>query len=343
MYETDVLVLGAGPAGTAAAISCAQAGLGVVLIERAVFPRHRPGESLHPGIEPLLRQMGVWIEFAARDWLRYAGHRVQRAGISRFEAFGSDRSGPWSGFQVERGEFDLLLLRQAERLGVTVRLPCRPLIPIPAQGRVGGVQLPEQGPLRARFTIDATGSARWLARRLGLLYTAHSPVLRARYGYAAGSCPARDDAPLWAADATGWIWTARVQPGLYHWTRLWFDQEAARAVAPDWLPEELRGLTPQGRSRGVDATWRIADAPAGPGYFLVGDASALLDPASSHGVLKAIMSGMLAAHAISRVIHDDVAEAEAYRAYNLWMQRSFGVDAAKLAAVYAELRLISCQ
>jgi flavin-dependent dehydrogenase len=52
------------------------------------------------------------------------------------------------------------------------------------------------------------------------------------------------------------------------------------------------------RRRGADVTWRIISPAAGPGFFLVGDAVAVLDPASSHGVLKALMTGMMAAHLI---------------------------------------------
>lgn len=337
MFQADVLVLGAGPAGTATAISCAQAGLRVTLAERAAFPRHRPGETLHPGIEPLLRQLGVWDMCCAVGWLRHTGHWARQGNDTRFVTFGGDETGAWRGFQAERAHFDALLLRQAEQMGVSVVQPCRLLEPLCQEGRVAGVQTSE-GALRARFVVDATGTARWLARQLNLAVSRASPCLRARYGYAGGECAERDEAPLWEGTPNGWTWTARIRSGLYHWTRLWFEAGEERSVPRDWQPEAFRALTPHPGTKGVDVTWRSADLPAGSGYFLAGDAAFLLDPAASHGVLKAIMSGMMTAHAICQITRTELTEADAQHAYRLWLSDWFAADAAKLSALYASLR-----
>jgi flavin-dependent dehydrogenase len=66
----DVIIVGGGPAGTTAAIQCRRAGLAVALIERVKFPRERPGESLHPGIEPLFQQIGVNERFLSAGFIR---------------------------------------------------------------------------------------------------------------------------------------------------------------------------------------------------------------------------------------------------------------------------------
>src|SRR5579863_9008965 len=122
--DADVVVVGGGPAGAAAAIACAARGLGVVLCERAPSGRDRPGETLHPGIEPLLGQLGVADRFPLVVGARHAGIWIEWGGPRRFEAFGSDANGPWSGFQAWRAEFDALLLERARTLGVEVRQPC---------------------------------------------------------------------------------------------------------------------------------------------------------------------------------------------------------------------------
>lgn len=83
----DVLILGAGPAGTATAIQCANAGLNVTMIEREQFPRDRPGETLHPGIEPLLQQLSVAEQTLTPDLLRHLGIWVQW-NQSQFVPFG---------------------------------------------------------------------------------------------------------------------------------------------------------------------------------------------------------------------------------------------------------------
>src|SRR5262245_43905623 len=103
----DVIVVGGGPAGAAAAITARNAGLRVTLIERDAEPRLRPGEALHPGIEPLLARLGVLDAVLAADFLRHEGYWVTwGAEESHFVAFGSDASGLWRGFQAWRPTFD---------------------------------------------------------------------------------------------------------------------------------------------------------------------------------------------------------------------------------------------
>jgi flavin-dependent dehydrogenase len=309
--DADVLIAGGGPAGGAAAIACAMRGLRVILCERERFTRERPGETLHPGIEPLLAQLGVADRMTEVVGARHPGNWIEWGRPRRFEAFGGDSEGPWNGFQAWRADFDALLLARARELGAEIRQPCG----IGAlREQDDGQRLVEtsQGLVAARLLIDATGRARWLGRALGIASPARSLPLYARYGYAEGSCPTRDEAPALVADKAGWTWTAMVRPSLYQWTRLAFDGTQPGA---EWLPEEFRGLKPRGASRGADVTWRLANEPAGPGWFIAGDAAALLDPASSHGVLRAIMSGMMAAHLGDAVLSDKAPAAEASAMY----------------------------
>src|SRR5580658_5325196 len=100
--HTDVAIVGGGPAGSAAAIWCAKSGLDVLLLEAQPFPRDRPGESLHPGIEPLFDQLGAGDAIRAAGFLRYRGHQVIWGGPPRYEAFGAGASGPWLGFHAWR-------------------------------------------------------------------------------------------------------------------------------------------------------------------------------------------------------------------------------------------------
>jgi flavin-dependent dehydrogenase len=97
----------------------------------------------------------------------------------------------------------------------------------------------------------------------------------------------------------------------------------------------LQGLEARGQVRAADVTWRLAKPSAGSGYFLVGDAASVLDPASSHGILKAIMSGMMAAHLISQTVEQQIDEASAAEAYNRWMQDWFERDTKRLKEMYA--------
>ena len=337
MSSSEVIVIGGGPAGSAAAISLAQRGLEVVIFEGSSFPRHRPGETLHPGIEPLCQQLGVVDRLLTAAQLRHEGNWVQWEGSCHFVPFGGDEKGPWRGFQVLRADLDAILLHRAQELGVRVRQPCRVCQPILQDNRIAGA-IASDGEWRSRFIIDATGSRRWLAKQLKLTVENHSPLLIANYGYAEGNCPLRDEAPAIVADDLGWTWTARVRPQLYQWTRLSFVRENVREkIAQNWLPAELSGLQPAGKPRAADVTWRVVREMAGAGYFIVGDAAAVLDPASSHGVLKAIMSGIMAGDAIDRILKCGEPESRITKAYCQWLGDWFEEDLVKLKEFYNRL------
>lgn len=116
MSRFDVVIIGAGPAGYAAAISCAQRGLHVCLLEQADFPRERPGETLPPGIEPLLQALGFAEKVLNGNFLRHTGHWVHWGENRHFAAFGGDQDTPWQGSQIRRATFDRLLLQRAVAL-----------------------------------------------------------------------------------------------------------------------------------------------------------------------------------------------------------------------------------
>lgn len=330
--DADVLIVGGGPAGSAAAIACARGGLRVVLAERDALARERPGESLHPGIEPLLTRLGVGGRWMRAVGARHPGIWVSwGAGPPRFEPFGSDPDGPWLGYQVERSAFHDVLLATAREAGAETRRPCRVLgLAREPDGlwRAGT----DGGPVRSRFVIDASGGAGWLSRRLGLRSDAYSPPLLARYGYRAGSCPARDAAPSLVGERHGWTWSTRVRPGTYAWVRLSFGRETDARPPP-----ELAGLEPLGPVRGADVTWRRPERVAGPGWIVAGEAAAQLDPASGRGVLKAVMSGMMAAHVASAMLGGAVEGSTAAQAYEDWASQSFRSDTEALAALYGQI------
>lgn len=330
--DADVVVVGGGPAGGAAAITCASRGLHVVLLERGAFALERPGETLHPGAEPLLAQLGVAESLPQVTGARHAGIWIEWGAPRRFEPYGADGRGPWSGLQVLRSGFDALLVTRARALGAEVRQHSAVIAPLVTEAKVHGVMTSE-GPVVARMVVDASGRSRWLARALGVESPARSPRLMVRYGHVEGACPTRDAAPALAGDAEGWTWTARVDQRKYQWTRLNF----GRLPDADWLPDEFRSLAPLARSRGADVTWRMANQVARPGWFMVGDAAASLDPTSSRGVLKALMTGMMAGHLIASVLQGKAPADEAARAYHAWIADWFAADIKALSAFYRML------
>nr|WP_314485456.1 NAD(P)/FAD-dependent oxidoreductase [uncultured Pseudomonas sp.] len=330
LNQYDVIVVGAGPAGCATAIACAQQGMHVTLMERDTFPRHRPGETLHPAIEPLLAQLGMLRELNELSCLRHEGHWVHWEGAPRFVAFGGDAAGPWRGFQIERAALDARLMNRARALGVRIIQPCTSPTIIREGDRVVGVTV---GPDRflAACVVDASGGHGWLRRQLPIQWQAYSPRLIARFGYYQGEFERVQDAPRLMAVNDGWQWIARVDTHHLHWTTLNFDSNS-RPIAG--TPDTLKHLKPVGPVRGAEVSWRLSGAPMGHGYIQVGDAAATLDPASSHGVLKALMSGMQAAQAIADCLAWPHGEHVVHQHFKTWLHNQFHADIDALRQFY---------
>lgn len=326
---SDIIIIGSGPAGASTAITCALQNLKVTLIEAKPFPRIHPGETLHPGTEPLFKQLGVLEDILKANFTRHEGNWVKWEGENKFVPFGKDQE-TWQGFQAIRADLDNILLKRAQSLGVKVLQPCHASRIITQRDKIIGVET-SQGLLQASKVIDASGSNHWLAKQLGISINYHSPRLIAHYGYAQGECPARDEAPAIVADSSGWTWTAKIKAQLYQWSRLTLNDEK---LEKDWFPKEFEQLQVYQKTRASDVTWRIVSQPAGKGYFTVGDAAMVLDPASSHGVLKAIMSGMMAGHLITSEAAGKITEQQAIQHYNKWINNWFNSDVEELSKLY---------
>jgi flavin-dependent dehydrogenase len=329
----SLLVIGGGPAGAAAAITARMAGVDVTILDESRFPRFRPGETLHPGLEPLLASIHAESALLGGDYLRHSGTWVRWGARDEFVPFGADEAGSWRGFQAPRDDFDARLLAAARRAGAQVREGTAARSVLMAGGRVAGVET-EDGPVHAAFTLDASGGKHWLARRLGISVSRRSPKLVARYGYVDAPL-SRGELPRIRADAWGWTWMADLGHGRCLWTRV---TEPERRSPKSWVPEEWQGLRTHA-SRGADVTWRMCSRTAGDGWFLCGDAAAVLDPSSSHGVLRAVMSGILAARFAVAVMAGAMRPGDAAGAYQQWMANWFYDDSVKMTEAYREAGL----
>lgn len=324
MSHFDVVVVGAGPAGCATAIYCAQKGLRVALLEKNLLPRHKPGETLHPGVEPLLHQ----LEVTSLDYPRHPGHWVHWDGLPRFNSYNEGRDVAWQGFQIPRALLDQQLLERARALNVqVVHIKTAGQI-VQQRGRVQGVQAGETQ-WTAHFLVDATGHHGWLQRQLQIPWRRFSPRLIARYGYCENSSLPDNKLGLFASPY-GWHWITRISRNCLHWTQLAFTEDTKHRSTP----RLLEPFTAVGRIRGADVSWRLSRTTAGPGYFLVGDAAATLDPCASHGVIKALMSGMQAASAIIDCLSWPVGEATVQTAYQAWIQKGVERDVLALRSFY---------
>lgn len=341
----SAVIIGAGPAGCAAAIALARNGLKVLLIEASPFPRDRPGESLHPGVEPIFETLGVADAVNTAGFTRYSGHRVawEAGGAEQLEKFGEDAKGAWQGYQAWRPQLDQILLEEAIAQGADVWQPCRVRKALIEDGQLMGLET-DNGTVRAYHFLDASGQCQWLSRQLGIKNTAHSPKLMSRFGYVACSPQATlFDVPLIRQEVDGWSWIARVTKDRCAWSRMQLGDRintekttdpTADKSPQDWRPPELAEFEPIGVTKGADVTWRIRDRLAGPGWFLLGDAAAVLDPAASHGVLRSLMSGMQAATVMTACERGEISEVIAARSYSQWLRTWFNSDVERLREIY---------
>ncbi|MEL6815602.1 MAG: hypothetical protein AAFP03_12400, partial [Cyanobacteria bacterium J06598_3] len=104
----------------------------------------------------------------------------------------------------------------------------------------------------------------------------------------------------------------------------------------NWRPPELGEFEPIGITKGADVTWQIRDRLSSPGWFLLGDAAAVLDPAASHGVLRSLMSGMQAASVITACERGEISETLAARSYSQWLRTWFESDVKRLRELYQQ-------
>jgi len=324
--DADVLIAGAGPAGCAAGRMLATLGHRVILVDRPAGTRHALAESVPPSARRLLSVLGMLNAVDAAGFQPWIGNTVWWGqGAPRVEAF---RAGE-TGYQVERSRFDAVLRDRAAAAGANVRTATVRHLVVPgleatasAADAAAGVlaTIDSDGHLaevRASIVLDCSGRAGVVARQ-GLREggTAHRTVALAGVWRAESPWPAAQDGhTLVASHADGWAWSVPVDRDTRYFTVM-VDPERSHLTrgvpAAEVYRGELGKVAPfepfLGNASLVDGPWG-ADASeygcrrqAGPGFLLVGDAASFVDPLSSFGVKKALVSGWLAAIAVHTIL-----------------------------------------
>lgn len=307
--DHDLIVVGAGPAGCSAAIRARQVGLSVLLLEADERLRPIPGETLHPGVESIFRQLGILEEIEAAGFHRHHGIWMETGSDRHFEPYGDDERGEWLGFQIDRVNLNAILRYAAVQRGATLRYIQAEVSPYLMEGQVCGIWM-GSSKISARYVVDATGRQAWLAKSLELKMNTHSPPLWVKYGWRKDAQTELDGQPLFRSRNDGWDWIAPIDKDRTAWASL-------SAFPLNACVQPIAG---------IDVTWRIAKSCAGPGYFLLGDAAAILDPSSSHGVLRAFMSAIKAVQLIRSVKDGIIGIQSAAGLYTNWITEWFDAD-----------------
>lgn len=155
----DVVIIGAGPAGSVAGAALARGGRRVAIVERLPFPRFKIGESLLPNGNKVLKEIGVWDKVCSAGFMRKNGAEFINATGTRhvINRFANGLAGgdgyTW---QVERCRFDKLLLDHAVESGCTLFQPVS-VVKITAGETFVDVVLGDGRTLRASHLLDAGG------------------------------------------------------------------------------------------------------------------------------------------------------------------------------------------
>ena len=347
--EADVIVVGAGPAGSATACYLARAGVDVLVLEKACFPREKVcGDGLTPRAVKALVGMGVPVN-EQDGWVRNKGLRIIGGGVRLELPWPELSSYPGYGLVRTRLDFDEILARTAQKAGarllegVTVTAPV-----LDAAGRIVGVRARSsaaeggspraggaRGPVepertyRARVVVAADGNSSRLSLAMGLSKRDDRPLGVAVRTYY--TSPRHDDdyleswLDLWDGQRLlpgyGWIFgmgdgTSNVGLGLLN-TSSSFGNVDYRDLLRRWLagmPAEW-GYLEENRTQPV----RGAALPMGfnrtphytRGLLLAGDAGGMVNPFNGEGIAYALESGELAAQVIAQALaRPDAAGAE---------------------------------
>ncbi|MBO8188258.1 geranylgeranyl reductase family protein [Streptomyces spirodelae] len=323
----DVIVVGAGPAGSTTAYHLARSGLDVLLLEKTAFPREKVcGDGLTPRATKQLVAMGIDISEEA-GWLRNKGLRIIGGGHRLQLPWPELASYPDYGLVRKRDDFDEQLARQAQKAGARLHERCNVTEPVLDErtGRVTGVHAKlgeEKTPVtfHAPVVVAADGNSTRLSLKMGLHRREDRPMGVAVRTYF--TSPRHDDdyleswLELWdrrgpedrLLPGYGWIFgmgdgTSNVGLGVLN-TSAAFKELDWREVLKAWcasMPEEW-GYTPEnmtGPIRGAALPMAFNRQPHyTKGLLLVGDAGGLVNPFNGEGIAYAMESGAIAAETI---------------------------------------------
>jgi menaquinone-9 beta-reductase len=345
------VVVGAGPAGSAAAQVLARSGLDVLLLEKTSFPREKVcGDGLTPRAVRSLVELGIDTTEAG-GFVRNHGLRILGGGMRLELPWPELASFPSYGLVRPRLDFDELLARAAQKAGARLQEQTTVTGPVlDGSGRVVGVTArvgPDRTPAtyRAPVVVAADGVSARLALALGIAKRDDRPMGVAVRRYF--TSPRHDDDMLesWlelrSDDGSllpgyGWVFgvgdgTSNVGLGILNTTRAWQDTDYRKLLARwtgamprEWQFDEEHASGPV---RGAALPMGFNRTPHySRGVLLVGDAAGAVNPFNGEGIAYAMESGLLAAEVVVQALArpEGPARERALSAYPAAMKTAYG-------------------
>lgn len=339
---TDVIVVGAGPAGAATAILLAERGVPVLVLDRAAFPRAKIcGEYLSPEAAGILDRLGILKTLDAAGAAQLAGMRITAPDgttlLGSYRAIGEWRPYRGHALAVCRDTLDAALVERLRALPVDFRERVRVTDVVVEGGDVVGVTALDAEhravAFRARLVIAADGRNSVVAERLGLR-APHRLRRMALVTYVTGLPDCRGvgeifvDPPDYAIlnpFALDRVNLSVVVP-LAHaapWASRLDTFLAARVRQMPHLARRLAGARYEGPVRAMGPLAYRVRAPRAGGVLLVGDASGFYDPFTGEGVFGALRSAEMAADVAVTALRARDCSASALAAYARARRQAF--------------------
>lgn len=318
MNSTDVLVIGAGPAGTVAASIVNKAGFKVQIVEKMKFPRFVIGESLLPRCMEALEEAGFLEAVQAKGFQDKSGAKFVKNGkICDYEFADQFTKGWQTAFQVPRSEFDKTLADTVEKMGV----------PIHYETTVTGIEFNgsdsvttvkdkdgKESQIRARFIIDGSGYGRVIPRLFNLDKPSNLPSRKAVFTHTVDTRRAMADEPnritIVVHKPAVWIWIIPFTGGV---TSLGFvgfpeffeqytgtpEEQLRKMIADEpYLAERFDKVEFLFEPRSLQSWSGTTDRFYGDGFVLTGNVTEFLDPVFSSGVTLATVSSQIAGNLV---------------------------------------------
>ena len=320
----DVVIIGGGPAGSISAALLNKAGLNVVVLERARFPRFVIGESLLPICNDVLQEAGLFERVNAQGYQVKTGAVFLRGDdICEYDFSDQFTDGASWTWQVPRAEFDNVLIEGVQEQGVAVFFEHGVTdVKTGAAPRVS-VELPDGSAkdISCRFIVDASGYGRVLPRLLDLNMPSALANRRSLFTHVTGDKrpPGPDSGRIWIVvhEQKAWLWIIPFADGRTSFGAV-ASPEFYEGFPED--PEEcLRAIIKSdpnaaGRLADIDMQFDPVSIEGysigikqlyGDGYCVVGNATEFLDPVFSSGVSLAMQSASRASSVIIRQLNGD--------------------------------------
>ena len=323
--STDVLVIGAGPAGSIAASIVRQAGYNVRVVEKLKFPRFVIGESLLPRCMEALEEAKFLEAVKAKGFQEKFGAKFVRDGEICDFNFSSQYTPGWNWtWQVPRGEFDKTLADTLETMGVPVNYETT-VTAIRFDGTDSVTTVEDKDgnkeEIQARFIIDGSGYGRVIPSLFNLDRPSSLPSRKTLFTHMEDTRRSMAHEPnritIVVHKPAIWIWVIPFSNGV---TSVGFVGEPEFFDSVSGTPEEmLRALIasePEIAERFADSkmmfppmtlqSWsKTTDKFYGDGFVLTGNVTEFLDPVFSSGVTLASVSSQLAAHMVIRTLNGE--------------------------------------